>query len=307
MSIAYEDTLFADWLKKNRWTLIIGVLLIVAVQAYVNFAPKLREQSRATSWDLYNSLLVETSEQGLEGVGGQLARARQDERVYPWFVFYVANIAMRANDHDALVAVRSELDQLDAEITMATDAGPTSVASFLATQIDARLAGGDAEASNPPATQDLVEITLKVGEEATYTLVATVYPEAAPEAAAAFLAAVDGGGFDGKPAQMTGLSHLTVAGLGDPAADPLGVLPLERKLGYSHVEGALCTVPATIVEGAEPGAQLLRDVQLQLVTNHNQDGRRTVFGQVTEGLDALLEALTDPGTAVEVVSIRRKQ
>jgi len=308
MSIAYEDTLFADWLRKNRWTLIGGILLIVVVQAYVTFAPKLREESRARSWDLYNTLIFETSEQGLDGIGSRMAQARQDDRIHPWFVFYVTNIAMRMDDREALQAVRSELDQMDDSIVMAGVEGPQPVAAYLAEQIDARLAGSASEATNPPATGSLVEIVLKDGAEATYTLVATLYPEAAPATVAAFLAAVDAGSFAADSVTVAGASHLLIPGFGDPDADPPVTLPLERKLGYSHVEGALCTViaPSTL-EDISPRAQIQQAFQLQMTTNHSFDGRRTVFGQVTEGLEALQEALETPETTLELVSIQRSQ
>jgi hypothetical protein len=308
MSIAYEDTLFADWLRKNRWTLIGGILLIVVVQAYVTFAPKLREESRARSWDLYNTLIFETSEQGLDGIGSRIAQARLDDRIHPWFVFYVTNIAMRMDDQDALQAVRSELDQLDDSIVMATEEGPLPVASFLAQQIDARLQGNASEATNPPATEALVEIALTDSSEGAYNIVATLYPDAAPATVAAFLAAVDDGSFEAGSVTVAGAAHLLIPGFGDADADPPTTLPLERKLGYSHVEGALCTViaPSTL-EDISPRAQLQQSFQLQLTTNHSLDGRRTVFGQVTEGLDALREALEAPDASLELVSIRRAE
>ena len=306
MSIAYEDTLFADWVKKNKWTLIGGILLIVAVQAYATFAPKLREQSRQESWRLYNTLLMETTEQGLEGISSRLAQSRQDERIHPWFVFYVTNVAMRADDREALQAVRSELGEIDAEITMAADSGSRPVAEYLAEQIDARLNGTDTDAANPPTTEELVEIVVSDSSENTYALVATLYPSAAPETVQAFLAAVEAGSFEPADAMLVGISHLTIPGFGDPDADPPQTLPLERAFGYTHVEGALCTLLAPgNQEDASPRAQLQESFQLQLSSNHTLDGRRTVFGQVTEGLEALQEAAEQPEASLRLVSIQR--
>lgn len=308
MSIAYEDTLFADWFRKNRMILLGGLIAIVAIQGWFNYAPKLQQASMDRSWNLYSSLVSEGGATGLENLNDRLARSRQDERIHPWFVFAMVNLALQDNDQEALRLLDGELDELDTEIPWQTPAGKQPLAAFLSSQVDSRLAGEAPTLANPPATGELVEISLKDDEENTYTVLATLYPEAAPETCDAFLAAIEAGSFQEGPVNVAGQAYLTIPGLGDPEADPVPTLPLERKFGYMLTEGALVSSPVpSMVEDLEPGAQSGATFQLLMSASHFLDGRRTVFGQVTEGLEPLQAAVqAGPAMKLTLTGIQRK-
>lgn len=306
MSIAYEDTLFADWFRKNKLILLGGLLVIVAVQGYFTFAPRLQQASMEKSWSLYNSLFSEeeAGQDGLQNLNDRLARARQDDRIYPWFVFHMSNVALNANDAEALRVLRGELDQVDSDAVWQTPSGEQPLAGYLGTQIDERLASGSQELSNPPATEEIVEISLTDGNANSYTLVATLYPGVAPEACAAFLDAMEAGSLDEGLVSVAGQAYLTVPGMGDPDADPAEVLPLERAAGYMMLEGALATSPMpSTVEDPEPGSQGAASFQIQLAASPFLDGRRTVFGQVIEGMEPLLAAVQAGAAANTPVSL----
>jgi cyclophilin family peptidyl-prolyl cis-trans isomerase len=294
MSIAYEDTPIADWLKKNRWILLGGLIVIVAIQSYNRFAPQMAAKKLDRSWSLYNNLMVDSGPTGLDNLNDRLAQARQDERVYPWFVYQMVGFAMRQNDIEALELLRGELDLLAPSARWNTPTETIPLATHMSQQIDARLASGGGEITNPPATGELVDIALTDSNGNSYALVATLYPEAAPQTCAAFLAAVDAGAFTEGELSAVGRQYLTVPGLGDPDADPAPTLPLERKFAYGAAEGALLS---SIVFGLdpenerEPGSQSGVSFQMQLTEAHHLDGRQTVFGQITEGLEPILEAM----------------
>lgn len=292
MSIAYEDTPIADWLKKNRWVLLGGLIVIVAIQSYNRFAPQMAAKSLDRSWTLYNNVMVDAGPTGLDNLTDRLAQARKDDRVYPWFVYQMVGAAMRQNDIESLEVLREELKLVDPAARWQTSAEAMPLATYLEEQIAARLASGDGEIANPPATEELVDIALTDSAGNSYALVATLYPEAAPETCATFLAAVEAGAFADVELSAVGRQHFTVPGLGDPDADPAPTLPLERKFAYGAAEGALLSsILLGLDPEREPGTQSGVSFQMQLAEAHHLDGRQSVFGQITEGLEPVLEAI----------------
>ena len=305
-NVTFEDTLFADWLKKNRTPLIAGLLIVCGFWFYQSMAPRWKASGMEKDWNLYATLAGEID---LENMGDTLARARSNDTIYPWFVLQLVALALSENDTAALQELDQEVGRLrdsgaaDGLRWSGPDGGEPLV-DHMAGLVSTRLAGGTVEIANP-TEGELLEMDVNVGPEATYTLTMALFPDAAPEAVAAFLAALEAGTMNDQMINVVGQSFMRFEGLGAPDDEELENLPLERAEGHYHTEGALTTTPAG---GATPREQSAATWEIMMTANYFQDGRRSVFGQVTEGWDELKEAIiaNTENAKVVVGEIRRK-
>lgn len=275
MVLDFEDTPLFDWLKKNRLFLLVLFTGIIGLAAYDRFGPALREKGRIESWSLYNSALA-----GLdldENLASSMQLVKGDDRVYPWFLFHAATIALRNGNEAALGTLRPELEAIasTSKWKLASNNGPISVAAFLVERID-ESGSGVMDWSNPTPTGTSVKIVVTDSLETAYEITVGMYEDAAPLASEAFLAAVESGSLVGETVDSFGGRTIRLNGLGAEESPAL-----ECKYGYFHLAGSLSMIP----KPGSPGEQELEAVQLSLEDNTFADGTSTVFAHMTEGLE----------------------
>lgn len=285
MVLTFEDTPLFDWLKKNRFYILAFVVVVVGIQAYREYMPGMVQGQQKASWALYQDIVAQFDPE--TNVSESLARGRQDDRIFPWLVYAIAQGSLDARNRSALEQVKPELDRLaglEAEKAWKVPAEVDAVAipSQLQQRVDEFLASTEQEVVNPAPTGSRVEVTVTDGAESTYSFTVGLFEEQAPVTAAAFLDAVEAGRFVDQ--SLTTLVNRQCSWTGMKPEEGEN-LPKESQFGIFHVSGALSTV---IVPGV-PGEQNPDIIQLLIEDNFSTDGTTTVFGQVVEGLDRLRE------------------
>jgi len=291
MVLSFEDTPLFDWFQKNRFLIIGLVVLVVAIQYYRTMAPRWQAQSQQESWALYQDVIAEFDPE--TNVSESLARAKQDDRVYPWFVYAASQGALADKNREALRILKPELSALAASSDaqnwrVPSEEGATAIPAVLLQGVDDFLANEDQDVTNPEPTGERVNITVTDGVESTYTFTVGLYSEQAPATTAAFLDAVNNGRFVGEKLTTIAERQASWTGLSEEDAPNL---PKEKHFGIFHLAGSLSTV---IVPG-QPGEQNPDTIQLLTTTNHSTDGTTTVFGMVVEGLEGLQDLVNNAG------------
>jgi len=285
MVLSFEDTPFFDWLQKNRFYILTFVVVLVALQAYRTMVPAWQLENRRASWSLYQDIISQFDP--ATNVSDSLARSRQDDRIYPWFVYAATQGSLDAGNKEAVALLKPELESLAAEASesawkVPSQEGPVAIPAVLLARAEEFLATPEEAYTNPTPDGAQVVITVTDGAEVTYDFKVGLFEAQAPLASAAFLEAVEAGRFVGQ--DLTALAQRQASWKGMQAEDAPN-LPLERSFGLFHTAGSLGTV---IVPG-EPGEQNPDILQLMITDNFSTDGSTTVFGQVVEGLDGLVE------------------
>jgi hypothetical protein len=293
----FEDTPLFDWLKKNRLFLLVLLVGILAIAANERFGPAIRNSAIAKSWDLFQTVTADLNLD--ENLSSSLQLARDDERIFPWFVFGATKAALLQRNMNALQILRPELEGLQsgdaANLKIASPAGAMSIASFLLERVDEMEAGNTKTFTNPEPTGAAVKFVVTDSLETTYEFTVGTYEDAAPGATELFLTAVEAGTFNTMPLTGFGGRTLKLEGLGAESSPPL-----ERDFGYFHLAGAL----STIQKPGEPGEQETDAIQILLEDNTFADGQATVFATITSGMDELKTAITssDPEVTFTVTS-----
>jgi cyclophilin family peptidyl-prolyl cis-trans isomerase len=289
MVLSFEDTPLFDWFQKNRFLIIGLVVLVVALQYYRTMAPKWQAESQRESWVLYQDVIAQFDAE--TNVSESLARAKQDDRVYPWFVYAASQGALAEKNREALRLLKPELSTLAASTDaqdwkVPSEEGATAIPAVLLKSVDDFLAQEDQVVTNPEPSGERVIITVTDGLESTYTFTVGLYSEQAPVTTAAFLDAVNSGRFVGESLATIAERQASWTGMNTEDGPNL---PKEKHFGIFHLAGALSTV---IVPG-QPGEQNPDTIQLLTATNHSTDGTTTVFGMVVEGLEGLQDLVNN--------------
>lgn len=289
MVLSFEDTPLFDWFQKNRFLIIGLVVLVVALQYYRTMAPKWQAESQRESWQLYQDIIADFDPE--TNVSDSLSRAKQDDRVYSWFVYAASQGALADKNREALRLLQPELSTLaasadEAKWKVPSDEGASAIPAVLLKSVDNFLAKKDQEVVNPTPSGERVAITVTDGGESTYTFTVGLYQEQAPATTAAFLDAVHNGRFVGQ--SLANIAERQTSWTGMNSEDGPN-LPKEKHFGIFHLAGSLSTV---IVPG-QPGEQNPDTIQLLTATNHSTDGTTSVFGMVVEGLEGLQELINN--------------
>lgn len=293
----FEDTPLFDWLKKNRLFLLVLLVGILALAANERFGPAIRDGAIAQSWDLFQTVTADLNLD--ENLSSSLQLARDDDRIFPWFVFGATKAALLQRNMNALQTLRPELEGLNssdaANLKVASPSGGVAIASFLLERITEMEAGSAKTFVNPEPTGTSVKFVVTDSLETTYEFTVGTYETAAPGATELFLAAVEAGTFNTMPLTGFGGRTLKLEGLGAETSPPL-----ERDFGFFHLAGTL----STIQKPGEPGEQEMDSIQILLEDNTFADGQATVFALITSGMDELKTAITgaDPEITFTVTS-----
>lgn len=300
----FQDTPLYAWLRANAWFLLAATALVVGIWGYRSWSAKSETSGRLRSWESYRSLTgAESAESDLTA---RLARAKGDDRIYPWLVFESARQAAAASDAATMDVLRPELQTLSADdrFRVATPSGNAPLGSFLLAQ----LSGSGKlprEFQNPEPDGRRVEIVVSMPDEKTYTVVAGLYEALCPAGTSSFVSWVEGGRMADQSARLIGTTGLTMslAKLPTPAeGEEAPPLMVERPYGLFHTEGTLSMLQVP----GQLGAQDQSAVQLLLRDSFNLDSQATVLGKVVEGWEALKTALAaaGPNPTVKIVSAR---
>lgn len=294
MVLTFEDTPLFDWLRKNRFFLLGLAVLVVAIQGYNYYAPGLKYSKQAEAWALYDSVMANIMTDMENNLAAELSRAEAEPMVYPWVVFSATNLALTANMHQMLGTLQPKLASLvNDEHAMGYKAITSSnevsnIASVLLARVEDLDSRGEMTWTNPEPQGAKVNLVVTDSAGTAYGLSLGLYEGVAPAASAAFLAAVDNGLLIGKDLFTTG-GAISLRDFDEEATESL---PLEREFGYFHLAGSLSTNAAS----GEPGQQEPDGFTLYLQDATRADGTTSVFGTVTEGLEALQEAASTPGS-----------
>lgn len=309
-----EDNTLAQWLSDNKLFLgLLGAAIVVfgVLQVYL---PKRAKASQEESWATLYDTVQRQSAVNLspEKLPATLASLEDDQRIFPFAVLTATADALTDGDRESLATLKPQLEKLlgeeQAEFLRVHDGQQSEAeARYLLSKVEAELNGpAPMTFENPEPTGPRVKLTVKVGELDSYELTYGLYTDAAPEASARFLAAVEGGMLDGQEGKFAGVYNMRFDGLAADAesAEPL---PLEKEYGYFHLEGVLSTIQRSA--GAMTGEQEGHQFALFLREATYFDGRSTVFAKLIGSEEALaaLQALqpspTDPSQPSQPVQI----
>ena len=300
----FQDTPLYAWLRANAWFLLAAVVLVSGIYGYRYWSAQSSASDRVRSWESYRSL---TGPEAAEAdLSARLARAKGDDRIYPWLVFESARQAAAASDASMMDVLRPELQALETDdrFRVATPNGSAPLGSFLLAQLSGsgKLPG---EFENPEPDGKRVEIVVSLPDEKTYAVVAGLYEALCPTGAGAFAGWVEGGRMADQSARLIGTSGLTISLTKQPAPAEGDVAPklmIERPHGLFHTEGILSMLQLP----GQFGAQDQDAVQLLLQDSFHLDAQATVLGKVLEGWEPLKAALAaaGPNPTIKVVSAR---
>ncbi|MGB0951925.1 MAG: peptidylprolyl isomerase [Planctomycetota bacterium] len=293
MVLSFEDTPLFDWLRKNRFFLLGLAVLVVGIQGYNYYAPGIKYSKQAEAWNLFETIAISLGTDFDANLSADLSRAEAYPTIYPWVVFAATNQALGSDNTLALDTLKPKLSALvqDERVSgykaIPASGEVTNIAAVLLAQVEDKQSHSVKSWSNPEPTGAKVKIVITDSDGNTYDMVAGLYEGIAPSASSAFITAVDEGLLIGKDVTSTGGAF----SLRDYNPEATDSLPLERQYGYFHMAGALAT---SVVPG-EPGQQEPDALTVYLQDATRADGSTTVFGSVTEGLEALQEAMATPG------------
>lgn len=293
MVLSFEDTPLFDWLRKNRFFLLGLAVLVVGIQGYNYYAPGIKYSKQAEAWGLFETIAMSLGEDFDANLSADLARAEAHPSIYPWIVFAATNQALGTDNEMALSTLKPKLSALvnDEKVSgykAIPESGEVSnIAAVLLARVEDKQSHGIKTWSNPEPTGTKVKMVITDSEGTTYDVVAGLYEGVAPSASTAFLSAIDEGLLIGKDVTSTGGAF----SLRDYNPEATDTLPLEREYGYFHMAGALAT---SVVPG-EPSQQEPDALTVYLQDATRSDGSTTVFGSITEGLEALQDAMATPG------------
>lgn len=275
------------WARENRKSLITILAALTLGLSLNYYLPRHRVSSLAGSWSLYDEIVADPANFEPERVEQTLARARTDSRVYPWILHQMVATALQRQDRTVLQRLRGELeavalDQDYAGLRIVGDDGPAPFFQHSLGLVDEVLRPGEVpEFTNPAPTGEKVRFTLAGPAEESFVFEAGLYPDAAPEACAWFLAKVRSGAFADLAGQPFGVTGIKFAGLAAEGEEPR--LAVERKWGFFHKLGCLGLIQATDGSGKmDPDA-----FQITVQDAAQLDGRATMFGMLTSGQDQL--------------------
>ncbi len=276
-----------SWAKENKGFLITLLVALTIGSSFNYYWPRYQRDNLSSSWALFQELSADPANFSAEKVDETLARARTDERTYPWVIHSGVSAALSSNDKVALGKLKQELDTLATDTDLAGyrmvgAEGPEPLFQFTLGMVE-RALSPEAERSftNPAPTGKTVKFTLTVNEVDTYEFTAGLYSEASPAACAWFEEAVASGKLLNAGGLRQGSFGFKFAGEApEEGADPI---ELERKWGYFHLPGALYLTQT-------PGAPNEMDpagFELGLMDAGHLDGVTTVFGMLTSGAEHL--------------------
>jgi len=290
------------WLHQNRLFLVLIVVALLLGALLKEWIPNRVRAARLASWDHYRTMgLNSLSAFEAKNLPATLDDLRDDDRIFPWVVLNATQIAFQAGDREALTILQGELEKLAERKDLADARLPENgqgvpILQEVLDKVKAELAGPASRFADPPPSGKKVKIALKSSSGETYELTFGLYPEAAPQACARFLKAVEAGTLVGQEAGLAGLYRLKFGGMAGKTEDGQEPppLPLEKKWGYFHEAGVLATLekPATTDGEQEPdGFALVRQEAF------GWDGRTSVFGKLVDGqvaLDEIQQLPSDP-------------
>ena len=294
MVLSFEDTPLFDWLKKNRLFLLGLTILIVGFQGYQYYAPNLKFTKQANAWTLFDVLVQDMSLDFDANLSPSILQAEEYPTIYPWVVFTATNSALATGNESALATLQPLLENLASDkdasqwVSLPESGEVTPIATVLLSRVSDFKKTGPVVWENPEPSGAKVQLVVTSSLGESYTISAGLYEEDAPAASAAFLNAVETGALVGVDVSSYGAS----LSFRDFGTEDMESLPLERKHGLYHLAGTLST---TVAPG-EPGQQQADSVVLYLQDNFGADGGSTVFGSMTEGLEALQAAFSVPGS-----------
>lgn len=288
-----------DWVLANKVTLAVFLTAVAVIAVMQDQLPKRAEANRRQSWELHGQA-IKSLETGISAsrIPSILELTREDDRVHPWVVARMVQMAFFQGDRESLQALQPEVDRLVSEgslsgVRVAKDGQAVDILVFLKDQMNAELSQPEIKFSNPEPTGQKVKLTLAADAENSYEITLGLYPDAAPETCKAFLEAVSEGRLVDQEIEFQGEALLRATGMAkedqdqesdeDSEEEP-NSLPLEVKWGYFHYQGALTT--QTLI-GAESGGQDPDVFSIQLQDQNYSDGNSTVFGKVVEGMEEL--------------------
>ncbi len=289
------------WVRENRGFVVMLILALGLGLSFNYYYPKYQHQKQESAWNLYASVMnTPGGPFAPENIEHTLAQARENDQIYAPILLTGVQVAISRQDSSTLQTLIGEIERTQqaggewAQVPLPGSDQETLLGHAL-TLAKAALAGeGQTTFTNPEPPGPRVTITLTVNETDTYDITVGLYPEVAPKACEAFLAAVKSGIQSPLEGKRSGPFGLRFSGLGTSAAEdsaPPGLDP-EIQWGYFHTAGALSLPPIPGTTGELDPTQ----IEITLKDAFHLDTRSTVFGQIIEGLDNLqtLELPSDP-------------
>ncbi|MBC8327236.1 MAG: hypothetical protein ISR76_06355 [Planctomycetes bacterium] len=292
------------WVKENKGYLLFLLLMIAGIASWQQFWPRYQQGGLTNSWGLFQELTSDPANFSVAKVEETLSRSRTDSRIHPWVVHTGVSSALSSNDLEALRILRSELQALTKDGTLAGyrlvgDDGPESVFAYSLAMAE-RALNPEAERvfTNPAPTGHTIRFSVKVNDQDTYDFEAGLYEDSSPEACALLLEAVRSGRLVDLEGVRQGSFGLRFKGLVENGVEH--ELPLERQWGYFHLPGALYL---NMVAG-KPGQMDPSALELGIEKAHHLDAQSSVIGMLTSGLEHLDQfKLADADTPDPIASM----
>lgn len=304
-NLTFQDTPLYAWLRANRWFLLAGVGILIAISVYRHQAPKMRLSGERASWDQF--LTLSDPAAGADSLATRLAQAKQDSRIYPWFVFNAVREASSNGDQASLDLLRPELKAIEAsdQVMVASANGPQKMSSFLLSRMESSGPALPTDFPLPEPEGRRIEVSLSVDGTSTYSVVFGLYEAASPVGTAAIMSWVEQGRFNEQAARKIGVTGVTLSmpevSVEEGAEAPAPIMA-ERSYGLFHSAGVLTMMQLP----GKGGQQDPNSVQILLGDAFYQDGYSTVVGKAVEGwseFEAAITALED-SAKLRVTAVR---